>query len=203
MELIAILILVAFMYYWFKKPAPATTEERDQKNKILEMQNNFAEKLKTPKSIKPYRMDPTPALDRGIVLLNKEELIVDIPGYMARNIKTGAEWKSGSKGVRIKPSKYFGFSLGGSKGKMVSSTEFQKDFGYFTLTTKKLIFTGETYKFSIPLSKIDNISRDEATVLFDVTSRDVPDFYGIFLTEDTAKILTGFISDPDTVIADL
>lgn len=200
MELLVILILIALAYYWFNKPSPLSTEEKIQDNKRLEMQNNFAEKLKTPKSINPYRMDSADAIERGVVLLNKEEMIIDVPGYMARNVKTGAEWKSGNKGVRIRPSKYFGFSLGGTKGKMVSSTEFQKDFGYFTLTTKKLIFTGETHKFSILLSKIDNISRDEATVLFDVTSREVPDFYGVFLTEDTAKLLTGFISEPNMEI---
>lgn len=166
-----------------------------------EMMVDFNQRLTaslTPE--KKVKMNSDVVVERGTALNKSEEVIIDVPIFLARSIKTGAQWQSGSRGVRVSPIKGLSFNLGKTKGKMVQSTEFQQDMGWLTLTNKRLIFKGDSISFSSTLSKVQTVTREDALVFFDLSNREVPDFHGAFFDENVAKLFTLLYSDPNTTV---
>lgn len=170
-------------------------------NAMAPMLENFQKQVKEADRIgNKFRMKREPLEQRGTVLQKNEEVILDVPVIIARSVKTGAQWKSGSRGVRVSPIRGLSFNLGGSRGKMTATSEFQKDVGWLTLTSKRICFKGQTITFAAPIGKIENISRDDALCFIDLTSRDIPDFHAAFPNSSVAQFFTMLYSDPDREI---
>lgn len=143
------------------------------------------------------RLDRTIATSRGTILNAREHLIMDMPVLLQRSIKTGTEWKSGSRGVSLAVAKGVRVRVGGSRGNTQATYEQQQDVGHLSLTTQRIIYTGRDYSFSLKLAQINNMTRDGASLFVDAKSRDVPDFYATFANDTLAGLFAQLYSDPD------
>jgi len=196
--LFPIIIVAVILYFVFARKSSGSkgTSSSAEASLWTNRHIEFVSELKNPLSTAPFRMQPGPAIQRGVVLMKNEELIVDAPVKMFRTVKTGAQWKSGSRGVRVTPVKGLSFNVGGSRGRMQATYSSDMELGYFTMTNKRLIFTGDNnFRFAIPLTKLDNVSKDESIIHFDVKSRDVPDFGICFIDSAIATMFSSLLSD--------
>lgn len=190
------LILVAFVFCLFFRGRNKKKVEREARTaRLLEAYERFQREVEKVRYSTPFRMDPQYAREHGVILGKGEELIMHAPGLMTRTVRNGSRSTSGSRGVRITPVKGLSFNVGGSKARIVPVHEIQGDDGHFSITNKKLIFSGNTYNFFIQLKKVENIRVQGTEVFFDVTSRDVPDFYANFLTEECANIFATMLAE--------
>lgn len=159
--------------------------------------SEFLIQIKNPLSTSPFRMNPEYALKVGIILNAKEQIIIHTPCILSRNTKTGIKYSGGTKGMRVTPIKGISFNIGASKGRIGEEYLEQKDLGYLTLTSKRIIFTGNNIQFAVERIKVNNISLDNNhhTMIVDLKSRDVPDFNVLFLSDVPVKIFTALYSD--------
>lgn len=189
-------------FNWFKSEAKSVVTQVDPQFELFKELTLQSTKLlqQVSESNPVIRMDPNPAVRRGVVLNSKEELVLDLPALMHRSIKTGSQWQSGSSGFSLRVVKGFSIRAGGSKGKMVATTENQYEYGYAIVTTKRIIFDSKEYNFAVPHAKVANINRNEKAVVFDVTSRDVPDFEFNFGISGLAAIFAALAGNQDQPI---
>lgn len=198
-------LVVGYLLIWVYcslEVSKNTERESEKRQSLFEgMMYDFNHRLSASVTTeKKVKMGARVIIERGTALNKSEEVVIDVPIILARSIKTGAQWQSGSRGVRVSPMKGLSFNLGKTKGQMVQSTEFQQDMGWLTLTNKRLIFKGDSISFSSPLSKVQTVTREDALVFFDLTNREVPDFHGAFFDENVAKLFTLLYSDPNTTV---
>jgi hypothetical protein len=199
----AILIIVILSIWWLiehnQKISAKKAQEQQlaRKEKKDALHKKFSDEVGSVASITPFRMNRSYAEAAGVIFNKNETLIMHAPGYLFRNVKIGSKWKTGNKGVRVTPIKGLSFNLGGSKGKMVSDTENQWDDGFFTLTDKRLVFSGEGISFSCLLSKIQNITRNDNELEISTSARDVPNFTAEFYNIAVAELFSRLYSDKD------
>jgi hypothetical protein len=133
----------------------------------------------------------------SVVLAPREQILSVSPVVVNRTVKLGSQWRSGSRGARIRIAKGLSFYTGGSRGQMVPILEGQVAEGILVLTTQRVVFNGDDFSFAEPVKKVKNISVDGNTVHFDFSSRDTPNCKAHFTNSMFVKIFTTRYSDPD------
>ena len=142
----------------------------------------------------------TLAKSAGVVLKPGESVIFHCPALMRRVKKIGSQFQGGSRGVRVSPMKGVSFTVGNSRGHAVALNETQFDSGSVTLTSDRVIFTGDEIKFAFSHDRLENVSRSDEFLEFDVTHRDVPDFRLDLLDSRISQVFVDALQTPDEMV---
>jgi hypothetical protein len=82
------------------------------------------------------------------------------------------------------------------RGYRQATTKDEMEMGYITLTTKRIIFTGDgQIRFAVPLIKVNNATLDGNVIHFDVAIRDYVNFYSIFTCSEIASKFSSLMSN--------
>ncbi|EHQ36280.1 hypothetical protein Metlim_2219 [Methanoplanus limicola DSM 2279] len=124
----------------------------DEKQRTVDLEHYYSE-------LSLGNIDPGKSPDCPVILKINEEHIVTFPGITLKEPRAVRKTTGGYAGPRFRVAKGVSFSLGAFGASSESHDEIRDiDRGLFTITTKRLIFSGNKKTTAISLSKIISIN---------------------------------------------
>jgi Zn-finger nucleic acid-binding protein len=124
----------------------------DEKQRTVDLEHYYSE-------LSLGNIDPGKSPDCPVILKRNEEHIVTFPGITLKEPRAVRRTTGGYAGPRFRVAKGVSFSLGAFGASSESHDEIRDiDRGLFTITTKRLIFSGNKKTTGIDLSKIISIN---------------------------------------------
>jgi hypothetical protein len=193
-------IEVVIAYYvmrWILNKWAATVSIKEFNGTLVE----FNKHVLAASNTTPFRMPASVATNLGVGISTDEQLLIAIPCYLQRKVRTGSEYQGGQRGVRVTPIKGLSFTLGGHRGRFVSTHDQQTDPGHLIITDSRVVFKGSAISFALPLHKVQGTFVTNERLTFDVTSRDVPDFDVVFANQSHAIAASQLLHNPNASLA--
>ena len=135
----------------------------------------------------------------GLILQKGEICHVSLPAILVEERVVSRNYQGGSRGVNLRLVKGVSFRLGQQAGQMVSQSGIVPiSEGYFVITSKRLVFSGDRKSVTTPIDKLVDLHVFADGLNYSVTTRQKPVIIRLRVPEEAelcALIITRLINE--------
>lgn len=135
----------------------------------------------------------------GLILQKGEVCHLSLPAILVEERVVSRNYQGGSRGVNLRLIKGVSFRVGQQRGQMVSQSGIVPiSEGYFVITSKRLVFSGDRKSVTTPLDKLVDLHVFSDGLNYSVTTRQKPVIIKLPVSEEAelcALVITRLIND--------
>lgn len=135
----------------------------------------------------------------GLILRKGEVCHLSLPAILVEERVVSRNYQGGSRGVNLRLVKGVSFRVGQQKGQMVSQSGIVPiSEGYFVITNKRLVFSGDRKSVTTPIDKLVDLHVFSDGLNYSVTTRQKPVIIKLAVREEAelcALIITRLINE--------